>query len=54
MPTKWPMEALKAQAIASRTYALKQRAIVYLISILRKEIKSTMVLVEDLQNQKSC
>ncbi|WP_288261848.1 SpoIID/LytB domain-containing protein [uncultured Prochlorococcus sp.] len=25
MPTKWPMEALKAQAIASRTYALKQR-----------------------------
>ena len=25
MPTKWPMEALKAQAIASRTYALKQK-----------------------------
>ena len=24
MPTKWPMEALKAQAIASRTYAMKQ------------------------------
>ena len=24
MPTKWPMEALQAQAIASRTYALKQ------------------------------
>ena len=24
MPTKWPMEALEAQAIASRTYALKQ------------------------------
>ncbi len=24
MPTKWPIEALKAQAIASRTYALKQ------------------------------
>ena len=26
MPTKWPMEALEAQAIASRTYALKQKA----------------------------
>jgi stage II sporulation protein D len=26
MPSKWPMEALKAQAIASRTYALKQKA----------------------------
>ena len=25
MPTKWPMEALKAQAISSRTYALKQK-----------------------------
>jgi len=25
MPTKWPMEALKAQAIASRTFALKQK-----------------------------
>ena len=25
MPSKWPIEALKAQAIASRTYALKQR-----------------------------
>ena len=25
MPTKWPTEALKAQAIASRTYALKQK-----------------------------
>jgi len=25
MPTKWPIEALKAQAIASRTYALKQK-----------------------------
>ncbi len=25
MPAKWPLEALKAQAIASRTYALKQR-----------------------------
>jgi stage II sporulation protein D len=25
MPAKWPMEALKAQAIASRTYALKQK-----------------------------
>ena len=25
MPTKWPMEALKAQAIASRTYAMKQK-----------------------------
>ncbi len=25
MPTKWPFEALKAQAIASRTYALKQK-----------------------------
>ena len=25
MPTKWPMEALEAQAIASRTYALKQK-----------------------------
>ena len=25
MPSKWPMEALKAQAIASRTYALKQK-----------------------------
>jgi len=25
MPTKWPSEALKAQAIASRTYALKQK-----------------------------
>ncbi len=25
MPTKWPMESLKAQAIASRTYALKQK-----------------------------
>ena len=25
MPTKWPLEALKAQAIASRTYALKQK-----------------------------
>jgi len=25
MPTKWPVEALKAQAIASRTYALKQK-----------------------------
>jgi stage II sporulation protein D len=25
MPTKWPMEALKAQSIASRTYALKQK-----------------------------
>ncbi len=24
MPAKWPLEALKAQAIASRTYALKQ------------------------------
>ena len=24
MPHKWPLEALKAQAIASRTYALKQ------------------------------
>jgi len=24
-PTKWPIEALKAQAIASRTYALKQK-----------------------------
>ena len=25
MPSKWPMEALKAQAIASRTYALRQK-----------------------------
>ena len=25
MPPKWPLEALKAQAIASRTYALKQK-----------------------------
>ena len=25
MPSKWPMEALKAQAIAARTYALKQK-----------------------------
>jgi len=25
MPTKWPIEALEAQAIASRTYALKQK-----------------------------
>ncbi len=25
MPTKWPIEALKAQAIASRTYALKHK-----------------------------
>jgi len=25
MPTKWPIEALKAQAIASRTYAMKQK-----------------------------
>jgi len=25
MPTKWPIEALKAQAIASRTYALKKK-----------------------------
>ena len=25
MPVKWPIEALKAQAIASRTYALKQK-----------------------------
>ena len=25
MPTRWPIEALKAQAIASRTYALKQK-----------------------------
>ncbi len=25
MPAKWPFEALKAQAIASRTYALKQK-----------------------------
>ena len=25
MPTKWPIEALKAQAIAARTYALKQK-----------------------------
>ena len=25
MPSKWPIEALKAQAIASRTYALKQK-----------------------------
>ncbi len=25
MPAKWPIEALKAQAIASRTYALKQK-----------------------------
>ena len=25
MPTKWPIEALKAHAIASRTYALKQK-----------------------------
>ena len=25
MPTKWPIEALKAQAIASTTYALKQK-----------------------------
>jgi len=25
MPTKWPLEALRAQAIASRTYALKQK-----------------------------
>jgi len=25
MPTKWPIEALKAQAMASRTYALKQK-----------------------------
>ena len=25
MPVKWPLEALKAQAIASRTYALKQK-----------------------------
>ena len=25
MPTKWPLEALKAQAIASRTYALRQK-----------------------------
>ena len=25
MPTKWPIEALKAQAIATRTYALKQK-----------------------------
>ena len=25
MPTEWPLEALKAQAIASRTYALKQK-----------------------------
>ena len=25
MPTKWPIEALKAQAIASRTYALNQK-----------------------------
>ena len=26
MPAKWPLEALKAQAIASRTYALKQKS----------------------------
>ena len=25
MPSKWPLEALRAQAIASRTYALKQK-----------------------------
>ena len=25
MPAEWPLEALKAQAIASRTYALKQK-----------------------------
>ena len=25
MPAKWPLEALKAQAIASRTYAFKQK-----------------------------
>ena len=25
MPSKWPLEALKAQAIASRTYALNQK-----------------------------
>ena len=25
MPTRWPIEALKAQAIASRTYALKEK-----------------------------
>ncbi len=25
MPTEWPLEALRAQAIASRTYALKQK-----------------------------
>ena len=25
MPAKWPLEALKAQAIASRTYAMKQK-----------------------------
>ena len=25
MPAKWPLEALKAQAIASRTYALKKK-----------------------------
>ncbi len=29
MPTKWPMEALKAQAIASRTYALKQKGNIF-------------------------
>ena len=29
MPTKWPIEALKAQAIASRTYALKQKGNIF-------------------------
>ena len=29
MPVKWPLEALKAQAIASRTYALKQKGNIF-------------------------
>lgn len=43
MPHKWHIEALKAQAIASRTYALKKRIMDYMISIQPKLIRFIMV-----------
>ena len=46
MPTKH-MEALKAQAIASRTYALKQKEMLYMTLIRQVKIR----FIEDLRQK---
>jgi len=48
MPTKWPIEALKAQAIASRTYALKQKGNNLFDIDSTQKIKSIMVWSQEL------